>query len=226
MLADVWELKHTTFLSQMVTGSQLFPYFTFVHTATFVLLSSFHSQRQIFVRDFCIFLFPLCKDSPQIENKFFSDYQAPKPDLYKRYIDDCAGVTSSSREELLFITSVSFFFLSALECTWEISENSLPFLNIKLSINDNCLSTSAHYKRTVARNYLLHWSFHPHHVKNTIPFSQFLILRRPCSGDSNFNNKCDAMCQFFKKRGYPDSVVTTGKQRAQEIDRETALQNS
>ena len=31
---------------------------------------------------------------------------------------------------------------------------------------------------------------------------------------------------FFKKRGYPDSAVTTGKHRAQEIDRETALQTS
>ena len=33
-------------------------------------------------------------------------------------------------------------------------------------------------------------------------------------------------CQFFKKRGYPDSAVTTGKHRAQEINRETALQSS
>ena len=31
---------------------------------------------------------------------------------------------------------------------------------------------------------------------------------------------------FFKKRGYPDSAVSTGKHRAQEIDRETALQTS
>ena len=29
---------------------------------------------------------------------------------------------------------------------------------------------------------------------------------------------------FSKKRGYPDSAVTTGKHRAQEIDRETTLQ--
>ena len=35
-----------------------------------------------------------------IENKFFSNYHGPKPDLYKRYIDDCVGTTSSSREEL------------------------------------------------------------------------------------------------------------------------------
>ena len=34
------------------------------------------------------------------------------------------------------------------------------------------------------------------------------------------------MCQFFKKRGYPNSAVTTGKHRAQEIDRKTALQTS
>ena len=33
------------------------------------------------------------------------------------------------------------------------------------------------------------------------------------------------MCQFFKKRGYPDSAITTGKHRAQEIDRNTALQS-
>ena len=47
-----------------------------------------------------------------IENKFFSNYQGPKADLYKRYlyIDDCVGATSSSREELnLFITSVNSF---------------------------------------------------------------------------------------------------------------------
>ena len=34
------------------------------------------------------------------------------------------------------------------------------------------------------------------------------------------------MCQFFKKRGYPDSAVITGKHRRQEIDRKTALQTS
>ena len=45
-----------------------------------------------------------------IEKKFFSNYHGPKPDLYKRYIDDCVGATSSSREELnLFINSVNSF---------------------------------------------------------------------------------------------------------------------
>ena len=64
------------------------------------------------------------------------------------------------------------------------------------------------------------------HVKNAIPFSQFLRLRRLCNDDTDFNSKCEEMCHFFQNSGYPASAVTTGKQGAQEIDRETALQTS
>ena len=109
--------------------------------------------------------------------------------------------------------------------TWKISENSLAFLDIKLSVNGNGLSTSVHYKPTDSHNYLLHSSSHPQNVKSAIPFSQFLRLRRLRIHESDLNNNCDEMCQFFKEGGYPDSAVTTGKHRAQEIDRETALQN-
>ena len=91
---------------------------------------------------------------------------------------------------------------------------------------DNGLSSSVHYKPTDSHNYLLHPSSHPQHVKNAFPFSQFLRLRRLCSGDIDFNDKYEEMCQFLKKRGYADSAVTTGKHRAQQIERETALQTS
>ena len=133
-----------------------------------------------------------------IENKFFSNYHGPKPNLYKRFIDDCVGATSSSKEELdQFITAVNYFH-PALKYTWEISEHSLALLDFKISINGNSLSTSVHYKPTDSHNYLLHSSSHPQHVKNAIPFSQFLRLRRLCSNDSDFNNKCEEICQFFK----------------------------
>ena len=79
--------------------------------------------------------------------------------LYKRYIDDYVGATSSSREELNQFTTLVNSFHPALKYTWEISENSFAFFD-----------------------------------------------------------------SFSKKRGYPDSAVTTGKHSAQEIDRETALQ--
>ena len=45
-----------------------------------------------------------------IEHQFFSQYHGPKPELYGRYIDDCIGATSSTKEELTqFITAVNSF---------------------------------------------------------------------------------------------------------------------
>ena len=65
-----------------------------------------------------------------IEHKFFNQYNGPKPELYHRYIDNCVGATSSTREELnQFITAVNSFH-SALKYTWEISDTSLAFLDI------------------------------------------------------------------------------------------------
>ena len=146
--------------------------------------------------------------------------------LYRRYIDDCVGATSSTREELnQFITAVNSFH-PALKYIWEISDSSLAFLDIKLSIEGNGLCTSVHYKPTDSHSYLLYSSSHPSHVKNSIPYSQLLRLRRLCSEDSDFSLKSEEMCHFFDKRGYPASVVQAGHHRAQQIDRQSALQTS
>ena len=83
-----------------------------------------------------------------------------------------------------------------------------------------------HYKPTDSHSYLLYSSSHPSHVKNSIPYSQFLKLRRLCSEDSDFSLKSEEMCNFFNKRGYPASVVQAGHHRAQQIDRQSALQMS
>ena len=59
----------------------------------------------------------------------------------------------SSKEELdQFITAVNSFH-PALKYIWEISENSLAFLDIKISRNGKSLSTSVHYKPTDCHNY-------------------------------------------------------------------------
>ena len=161
-----------------------------------------------------------------IEHQFFNQYNGPKPDLYRRYIDDCVGATSSTREELnQFITAVNSFH-PALRYTWEISDTSLAFLDIKVSVEGNGLCTSVHYKPTDSHSYLLYSSSHPSHVKNSIPYSQFLRLPRLCSEDSDFSLKSEEMCEFFDNRGYPASVVEAGHHRDQQIDRQSALQTS
>ena len=134
-----------------------------------------------------------------IEHKFFNQYNGPKPELYRRYIDDCVGATSSTKQELnQFITAVNSFH-PALKCTWEISDTSLAFLDIKLSIEGNGLCTSVHYKPTDFHSYLLYSSSHPSHVKNFIPYSQLLRHRRLCSEDSRFFLKIRGNVPFLRQ---------------------------
>ena len=80
------------------------------------------------------------------ENQFFNQYNGSKRELFRRYIDDCFGATSSTREDLnQFITVVNSFH-PALKYTWEISNTSLAFLDVKVSIEGDGLCTSVHYK--------------------------------------------------------------------------------
>ena len=102
-----------------------------------------------------------------IEHQFFNQYHGPKPQLYGRYIDDCIGATSSTKEELTqFITAVNSFH-PALKYTWQISDTSLAFLDIKISIEGNGLCTSVYYKPTDSHSYLLYSSSHPSHKNST-----------------------------------------------------------
>ena len=137
MLADVWELKHTTFFepygNRKSAVSLFYLLFTMPHLYCKVV---FTRTGKFLFETFCSFLSSRgVRIVRKSKTNFFSDYHGPipKPDLYKRYIDDCAGVTSSSREGLLFITSVSFLFLLALKYTGEISENSFVYLSSTLN---------------------------------------------------------------------------------------------
>ena len=79
-----------------------------------------------------------------VEEQIFNQFDGPKPELFGRYIDDCLGATSCTKEELeRFIGFVNSFH-PALKFTWEISETSVTFLDINISVRDNKLATSVH----------------------------------------------------------------------------------
>ena len=152
-------------------------------------------------------------------------YTDPTPDYLGRYIDDCVGTASCSCGELeQFINYVNNFH-PALQFTWEISETSVSFLDILISINGNRLVTSVFYKPTDSYSYLLYSSSNPNHTKRSIPFSQFLCLRRLCSEDEDFHTKSLEMRDFVVQRGYPTSLLDTAFSKASQIPRSETLTN-
>ena len=121
----------------------------------------------------------------------------------------------SDKSEIGAIKGCSWLRFDIAVFLWNTSDTSLAFLDIKISIKGNGLCTSVYYKPTDSHSCLLYSSSHPSHVKNSIPFSQFLRLRRLGCDDSDFSEKSEAMCQSFDKRGYPVSVVQAGYHRTQ-----------
>ena len=68
---------------------------------------------------------------------------------------------------------------------------------------------------------------HPTHPMSKIPFLILNFLDSDvCAVMTDFSNKSQEMCQCFEKRGYPASVIQTAHHRAQQTDRQSALQTS
>ena len=87
-----------------------------------------------------------------IEQQFFDKLDGTKPELYRRYIDDCFGATSCSRHELdYFIASVNSFH-PALKYTWVVSECFIALLDINVPVlQDTPLSRSSYPQQQTPR---------------------------------------------------------------------------
>eukprot|EP00061_Rhincodon_typus_P000264 g11089.t1 len=59
--------------------------------------------------------------------------------------------------------------------------------------------------------------------KDSIPFSQFLRLRRICSDETNSDKGASEMFTFFLNRGFPSSFVDGALNRVRPISRTSAL---
>ena len=104
--------------------------------------------------------------------------------------------------------------MHALKFTWEISETCVPFLDISVSNNGDALATSVSYKPTDLHSYLLFSSSHSNHTKQSIPYFQFLRLRRLCSVDKDFETKSLKMKTFSVERDYPTHLLDSAIQKA------------
>ena len=101
---------------------------------------------------------------------------------------------------------------------------SLDSLDVVLTVTDTgSISTSVFYKPTDSHAYVDYSSNHPRSCLNSIPYSQFLRIRRICSDEDDFRNQCDKLGGFFSNRGYPNKVVEAARQRCSTVSRADSL---
>lgn len=172
--------------------------------------------------------------APSYANLFLGWWEGtrvyPSPDFtgcvvrWFRYIDDVLFFWNGTVETCeAFITELNQNPWN-IKLTHCISNNSVDFLDLKLCLQQNKVTTNLFRKET-ATDSLLHFnSFHPTHTKTGIPTGQFGRLRRICSKTEDFLEKAGDLTIRFKDRGYPKQVVSKAFQKAYHSDRQELLQ--
>ena len=61
------------------------------------------------------------------------------------------------------------------------------------------------------------------HCQTGLPYSQFLRVRRICSDITDFDRNTQTLSHHFKRRGYPETLITSALEKARSKDRQTLL---
>ena len=105
-------------------------------------------------------------------------------------------------------------------------QNSIPFLDVSLSIKDGKVSTDLYKKPTDRNQYLLTSSCHPNQTKLNIPFSLALRIVRICSVEEEREQRFAELKSFLMEREYTQGLVNSAINRARKIPRTEALKKS
>ena len=139
--------------------------------------------------------------------------------VWWRYIDDIFAIFNTEIANIdKFVRKLNERH-QTIKFTSEISNTSINFLDATVSKQGTKLSIKSYTKPTDANNYLLYNSCHPQHCKDSLPYSQFLRIRRLCSNLEDFDAKIIDMGKHFLRRGYPSHIVENAAIKARRQDR-------
>ena len=171
------------------------------------------------------------KVAPSFANLFMADFedtwvynQPIQPRTWLRYIDDILIVWEAGEDKLSeFLTHLNTCH-NTIKFTSEQSTSSVNFLDTTVKIGqDRKLYTTLYTKPTDSHNYLLYDSAHPMHTKRSLPYSQFLRLRRICSHLEDFDSNALMIASHFRRRQYPLDLIEDSLIKARRVDRTQLL---
>ena len=160
----------------------------------------------------------------QLEDKFLKTRHL-SPLVWWRYIDDIFMIWPHSEEELYSFIEALNQVHHSIKFTSDISQTEVNFLDVKIyKDNKGNISTGLYTKPTDAHMYLHYNSFHPHHQKKSIPYSQAIRLRRICSTEELYQKATRQLTENLHQRGYPKNTIKAAIRKATQQDRMTLLQ--
>ena len=151
---------------------------------------------------------------------------AKKPLVWFRYIDDIFFVWTHGKESLNeFLTFCNNNQHGIIfEVTPDsVSTTSIPFLDIRVILNNGKLETDLYVKPTDKFQYLNFTSSHPYHQKASLPYGLALRIKRICSNQGDFKRHCEKLIIHLRKRGFKLGLIKEGIRKASQMKREDLL---
>ena len=171
------------------------------------------------------------KLAPSYANIFMGAFEEKNVYTYKhqplfwfRFIDDIFFAWTHGEQNLIEFIDYLNHCHNTITFSHEYSYSEVTFLDTRLYFNsDNKLMATLYVKPTDSHNYLLYNSAHPQHIKDSIPYSQFIRIKRICSEWSEFFMHSFILVHHFQVRGYPLNIVFHALSEANKKDRQELL---
>ena len=133
-------------------------------------------------------------------------------------------IWTGSEQELLDFISDSNKKHPSIKFEFKYSQTKIEFPDVLVyKDHNNMLQTTIYRKQTDRQNYLDARSEHPKSLKDSIPYSQALRIKRICSSQQEFLNHTAKMINQFQKRGYDRSLIEQQINKANLQEREQLL---
>ena len=143
-----------------------------------------------------------------------------------RFIEDIFFLRNGTESELIkFIDNLNQKH-PTIKCEFTYSRTSITFLDTKEYKNENgTLYTTIYRKPSDCRNFFHYKSAHPKALKDSIPSSQALRIKRICSETSEVIKHLKDLKDAFIKRGYQSKILHHHFERTLSVDRKIMLEN-
>ena len=171
--------------------------------------------------------------APAFANLFMGEFESKalegyvdKPFLWLRYIDNILMVWTHGNEKLESFIAYLNSIHPTIKFTIERSTTSIPFLDVKIVLENGKIATDLYCKPTDKHQYLLHSSSHPYHTKKSIPYNLALGLRRIYLKDEFFDTRSTELERHLTKRGCKNNFVKSQISRAKSIPRNDTLKEN
>ena len=148
-----------------------------------------------------------------------------KPKVRLRYIDDIFYIWEHGEDELTKWLEHLNNFHKTIKFTNEWSHTKINFLDTTVKVNiDNKLYTDLYVKPTDTNSYLNYNSAHPPNCKNSLPYSQFLRIKRICTKDSDYLRNIEKKTNEFKAKNYPMEILDAALTKVEKLKRQELIQ--